>query len=206
MNKLFLLAHPFKRFRADFFSRFLKVPGRHMCPECRREFEDAPEAIEIAYYWDTEFEQPEESFDAGHLCFWGGFRMIVACECRDLLTQMDELFVFSEAKEIPCDEIPVFKHSRKDELAPYFWVRPRITLEVDRVENKIEICSSCNRFRDSPQQVTRIRIPKNSGANARCFSIKENRGFAMFVTEEFRLELESLDLKGIGFYPAGSLV
>lgn len=206
MNKLFLLAHPFKRFRQDFFTRVLSVPGRHMCLECRREFEDAPEAIEVAYYWDTEFERPEESFDAGHHCFWGGFRMIVSGLGRERLSRVEELFVFSEATEIPCEEIPVFNHSRKDELAPYFWVRPRITLDVDRVENKIELCNGCGKFRDSPQQVTRIRIPKNSGANARCFSIMENRAFAMFVTEELRLELESIDLKGIGFYPAGSLV
>lgn len=206
MNKLFLLAHPFERFKQDYFTRVLSLPRRHMCLECKREFEETPEEINIAYYWDTEFGRPEESFDAGHHCFWGEFRMIVSCLGRERLSRMEELFVFNEAKEIPCEEIPVFNHSRKDELAPYFWVRPRITLEVDRVENKIEICSSCNRFRDSPQQVTRIRIPKNFGANARCFSIKENRAFAMFVTEEFRHELESMDLKGIGFYPAGSLV
>lgn len=106
---------------------------------------------------------------------------------------------------------PIIKPDWLDELpeavkhTELFLTVPKHSIEFSSMLNSFPICSTCKSFSDAAWHVTRLRVERRQAERLGMFQIEQNRGNAIFVTKEYRELLESIDVQGIGFWPAGAL-
>lgn len=162
----------------------------------------------LLYYWDEEFGTPQLSMDLGHDCFWGELRLMATDNGRAVLENLGLPFEFSATKPVKTRLV------RRELIIEYMpppenelhWARPTVLADADPEESKNELCIKCGMFITQVRQLTRLRIPKSDATSRGLFSVRQNRGGPIFVTEDTKAMLCKSGLAGIGFYPAGRIV
>ena len=205
MNKIYLLAHPTRRFQSDFFYAGTHVI-RPQCDACERNMNEL--IPPLLYYWDEEFGTPQLSMSQGHACFWGGLRLMVTHDGKAILDGLGLPFEYADTKpvrtELVGDEL-IIEDLPPDENA-LFWARPTNVADADVRQSDNEVCHKCGNFTEQLRQLTRLRLPRSDATSKGLFTVRQNRGGPIFLTEDMRALLSESGLTGIGFYPAGRIV
>lgn len=205
MNKIFLLAHETHRFGGDF-----SYAGTHLrnppCDACDMNLNELKPPL--LYYWDKEFGTPDLSISQGHDCFWGDLCLIVNERGKHILQDLGLPLDFGDTKHVKTKVV------RRELLIEYlpppemtlYWAWATNAADADPLLSGNEVCCECGQFTKHLRQLTRLKIPASDATSQGVFSVRQNGGGPIFVTEEIRDVLKGSGLKGIGFYPAGRIV
>ncbi len=200
--KIYLLGHTVHRLKSDFAS---VTAGSPRCDLC--DISIGEHSPPLRFYWDFEFGVPQRAFDDNHDFYWGSFQLIVTDRGRQRVEQarLNLAFVDIELVETSLSQDELVVTPCASQPTGLHWARP--VQSVAAVANESNrICSKCNKFIDTPRQLTRLIVRHDSVTHDELFSIRQNRGEPMFATETLKNRLSEMGLRGIGFYPAGRLV
>ena len=200
MSKLFILCHPKNRLRNDFFPCGTHIV-RPPCSTCEGNCNgwEPP----LLYFWEFDFGDPQDSFDAGHQCYWGEFRFMVTDEGRSILESLDNSFGFHETRRNEGKTLKGLPPGSN----PFHYVTTGTTAAADVAASDNEVCPECGEFTKRRRPLTRLHIPKQNIPATGIFRVEQSGPHGpTFVTEDARETIVNSGLKGIGFSPAGRVV
>lgn len=205
MNKILVLAHPTHRFQSDF-----GYAGTHVvnppCDECETNLNEL--SPPLLYYWDEEFGTPQVSLTQGHDCFWGGLQLMVTGNGRELLEELGLPFEFAPAKLVRASVVRdklIVQELPSPEMGLH-WARATNVADADPMQNDNDVCNKCGNFTKQVRQLTRLKLVPSDATSQGVFTVRQNHGGPIFVTEATKKILSESGLKGVGFYPAGRII
>lgn len=190
--KIFLLASSFSRFHSEL--GFHAKSQSLICSECGYPKSD----LLGSYFWDFEFSSPTKSLDSESDFFWCEFAILVTERCKEILQAESIPLSYQWAEIDPSEEFPAGIVSPRLMLA-----QPLNTLRLDTALNSLQECGSCKKIRGAAWKLTGLRLSVDEARRAGVFTIAQNRGSPLFVTEDVKHAIDKLGLKGLKFYPAG---
>jgi hypothetical protein len=197
MTKLFVLSNVADRFRGDFFPCGTHI-HRNPCVSCEANLNGW--SPPLLYWWEYEFGEPRSSLNAGHNCFWGGFRMMVDSIGQSMLSNLTIPFIFHPTTMTEGEML-------FGDQSSLVCVTIDASIYADAAECKNAVCEKCGRFTERRRQITRLRIPASVIPKFGVFTIKQNGDTGpMFATEDARAELTNSGITGIGYYSAGRVI
>jgi hypothetical protein len=200
MNKLFVIADREKRFHTNLGSSHPETVACEACNLPTERMED-----ESAVYWETEFSDVGRAVAAKRQVYFAeGFAIYAVKSAMELLLDSKLPLKFEPAMFVSPEWIG---QKAENSLPDKLWrVRPLRMIDVASEPTGFRICKTCNHFSDGAWHVTRLQIRSNLAEECGIFGVVQNRGGAVFVTEELREQFAAFELEGLGFYPAGKTV
>jgi hypothetical protein len=162
----------------------------------------------LLYVWEKEFGTPEVSIREGHEFLWGGSTFMVTANGKSLLSYLNLPFEFLPTQPVKTElsgrEYRVENLSLPE--SELFWARPTDVADADPEASDNKVCDVCGTFTERVVQLTRLRLFSNDATSRGAFTVRQNHGGPVFVTEDTKKMIGDSGIKGVGFYPAGKIL
>jgi hypothetical protein len=200
MNNIYLIANSFSRFYSELCAG-RRGDSSSLCSRCGYPMDRDDKPV---FFWDKYFCDASRSIDEGHDIYWAEFSMLATQHGADLLASTGLPLTFTPAKFFTQEELRSSELETLDIHMPLTLVEP--THYIDMINDTLKTCEVCGKIEDAVWKLNGLFVHRVDTELFDVFRFKQNRGSPTFVTEQGKSKLGKLQLRGLAFYKAGTVV